>query len=265
MLVRGHFLRAEGRASSWSINMKLPRRTFLHLAAGAATLPVLPRVASALDYPTRPVRIVVGLPAGLAPDLVARLVGQSLSERLGQSFVVENRPGAGGNIGTEIVAKAPPDGYTLLQTLTANAVGETLYPNLSFDYLRDIAQVASIGRAPFVMAINPSLPVKDVPEFIAYAKVNPGKISMASSGNGTSPHVFGELFMMMTGIDMLHVPYRGNYVSDLLAGRTQVIFTGIATVIDFVRDGRLRALAVTTATRVSTLPDLPTIGEFVPG
>jgi tripartite-type tricarboxylate transporter receptor subunit TctC len=251
--------------ASGGASVKLPRRKFLHLAAGAAGLPALPRIASALDYPTRPVRIVVGLPAGLAPDFVARLVGQSLSERLGQSFVVENRPGAGSNIGTEIVAKAAPDGYTLLLTFTANEFGKTLYPNLNFDYVRDISQVASIGRAPFVMATNPSLPVKNVPQFIAYAKVNPGKINMASPGNGTSPHVFGELFKMMTGIDMLHVPYSRNYMPDLLAGRVQVAFTGIATVIDYVKDRRLRALAVTTATRVSMLPDLPTIGEFVPG
>jgi tripartite-type tricarboxylate transporter receptor subunit TctC len=244
--------------------MNLPRRKFLHLAAGAAALPAVSRMAWAQSYPTRPIRIVVGLPAGPTPDLVARLMGQSLSERLGQSCVIENRPGAGTNIAMESVVRAPPDGYTLLWVLADNAINATLYSSLNFNFIRDIAPVAGIGRLPFVMVVNPSVPAKTVPEFIAYAKANPGKINMASPGIGSAPHVFGELFKMMAGIDLVHVPYRGPSMPDLLAGQVQVIFTGIATVIEYVRTDRLRALAVTSATRVDALP-LPTVGEFLPG
>jgi len=208
---------------------------------------------------------MVGYPAGTAPDIIARLVGRGLSERLGQSFVIENRPGAAMNIATEAVVKSPPDGYTLLLVGATNAINATLYANLTFNVVHDIAAVASIGSTPFVMVINPTLPAKTVPEFIAYAKANPGKINMASAGNGTAPHLCGELFKMMAGIDMLHVPYRGNYMPDLLSGQVQVMFTAIGTVIDYIRDGKLRALAVTTASRVGTLPDVPTVGESVPG
>ncbi len=246
--------------------MKLPhRRRFLHLAAGAAALPAASRIASAQTYPARPVRIVVALPAGIAPDIIARLVGQGLSERLGQPFVVENRPGAGTNIGTEAVVRAPADGYTLLLVTVESAINASLYDKLNFNFMRDIAPVASITRAPFVMVVNPSVPAKTVPEFIAYAKAHPGKINMASAGNGTANHVFGEQFKMMTGVDLVHVPYRSSYMPDLLGGQVQVIFTAIATVIEYVRDGKLRALAVTTATRSDALPDIPTMSEFVPG
>jgi tripartite-type tricarboxylate transporter receptor subunit TctC len=245
--------------------MKLPRRQFLRLAAGAAALPTMPRIARAQAYPTRPVRIVVGFPAGLAPDIAARLVGQPLSDRLGQPVVIENRPGAGSNIGTEVVARAPPDGHTLLLAVASNAINQTLYPNLGFDFIRDIAPVAGIGRAPFMMEVNPAVPAKTVPEFIAYAKANPGKINMASPGIGTAPHAFGELFKMLTGVDMQHVPYRGNFYSDLISGQVQVAFVTITSSIEYVRAGKLRALAVTTATRLEEVPDLPTIAEFVPG
>lgn len=245
--------------------MKLPRRKFLHLAAGAAALPALSQIAKAEAYPTRPVRLVVGLPAGNAPDIVARLVSGGLSQRLGQQFNVENKPGAGTNIATEMVVRSAPDGYTLLFTFLTNAINVTLYPNLDFDYLRDISQVAAVGRVLFVMVVHPAVPAKTVPDFIAYAKGNPGRINMASGGNGSAPHVFGELFKMMAGVDLLHVPYRGNYMPDLLAGQVQVTFTAIGTVIDYVRAGKLRALGVTTATRVDVLPDVPSIGEFVPG
>jgi len=245
--------------------MKLPRRQFLHLAAGAAALPAASRIAWAETYPARPVRIVVGFPAGLTPDIVARLMGQWLSERLGQPFVIENRPGAGTNIGTEAVVRAAPDGYTLLLVSSANAINTSLYQHLTFNFIADIAPVASVDRAPFVMVINPSVPAKTVPEFIAYAKANPGKINMASSGNGTSVHVFGELFKVMAGVDILHVPYRGSYLSDLLGGQVQVVFAAIPTVIGYIRAGQLRALAVTMATRSDALPDIPTVGEFVPG
>ena len=244
--------------------MKLPRRHFLHLAAGAAAMPAMPRGASALDYPTRPVRIIAGFPPGAAPDILARLVGQELSERLGQQFVVENRPGAGSNIGTEIVAKAPPDGYTLLLVVSSNAINTTLYPNLSFDFIRDIVPVAMIGGTPFVMVVTRSFQAKTIPEFIAYAKANPGKINMASQGNGLASHLMGELFKMMAGVDLVHVPYRGNFTADLLAGQVQVAFTPITSVIEYIRDGRLRALAVTTPTRSAALPDVPAMGEFVP-
>jgi tripartite-type tricarboxylate transporter receptor subunit TctC len=223
------------------------------------------RIARAQTYPTRPVRIIVGFPAGLAPDIVARLVGQPLSERLGQPVVIENRPGAGSNIGTEYVVRAPPDGHTLLMAVATNTVNETLYPNLGFRFSRDIAPVAGIGRGAFTLVVHPAVSATSVPELIAYAKANPGKLYMASPGVGTTPHVFGELFKMMAGIDMQHVPYRGNFYSDLLGGQVQVAFVTIVSSIDFVRTGQLRALGVTTARRVQALPDLPTIGDFVPG
>ena len=245
--------------------MKLPRRTFLHLAAGAAALPATSRFAWAQAYPTRPVRIIVPFPAGQATDTIARLVGQSLLERLGQPFIIENRPGAGGNIGTESVVRATPDGYTLLLVGLPNAMNATLYKKLNFNFIRDIAPVASIGGVPYVMVINPSVPAKTVPEFIAYAKANPSKINMASSGSGSVSHVFGERFKMMTGIDLVHVPYRGGYVPDLLSGQVQVVFGTISTCIQYIRGGMLHALAVTTATRSDVLPDIPTLAEFVPG
>jgi tripartite-type tricarboxylate transporter receptor subunit TctC len=245
--------------------MKLPRRKFLHLATGAVALPALPRFASALDYPTRSVRVIVGLPAGGGPDIVARLISQRLSEQLGQPIVIENRPGAGGTIGTEIVVRAPPDGYTLLWVVTSYAFDAALYPNLNFNFIRDIAPVAAVGRDPFVLVVNPSVPAKTIPEFIAYAKANPGRLNMASIGNGTAPHVFGELFKMMAGVDLVHVPYRGYPLPDLLGGRVQVFFGAIAPSLGYIRVGKLRALAVTTATRVDVLPDIPTLGEFLPG
>jgi len=245
--------------------MKLFRRQFLHLAAGAAALPVLSRNASAQTYPTQSVRLIVGFPAGNASDILARLIAQSLSERLGQQFVVENRPGAGGNVGTEIVARALPDGYTLLLVLSSNAYSATLYANLNFNFIRDIAPVACIVDAPYAMVVNPSVPAKTVPEFIAYAKANPGKLNMASAGIGGATHVFGELFMMMAGVNLLHVPYRGNFMPDLLGGQVQVVFAPITHLIEYIRTGKLRALAVTSATRSAALPDIPTMGEFVPG
>jgi len=248
--------------------MKLPhRRQFLHLAAGAAALPALSHAARAQTYPTRPVRWIVGTPPGGALDIVARLMGQWLTERFGQPFVIENRPGSGSNIATEAVVRAAPDGYTLLLVATANAINATLYDydRLSHNFIRDIAPVAGISREPNVMVVNPSFPAKTVPEFIAYAKANPGKINMASAGNGTSPHVSGELFKVMTGVNLIHVPYRGGApaLSDLLGGQVQVYFGILASSIEYVRTGKLRALAVTTASRSEALPDIPTIGEFV--
>jgi tripartite-type tricarboxylate transporter receptor subunit TctC len=245
--------------------MKLPRRRFLHLAAGAAALPAVSRIARAQTYPTRPVRIIVGFPAGQATDSVARIMGQSLSQRLGQQFVVENRTGAGGNIGTEAVVKAAPDGYTLLLATLPNVINTTLYSNLNFDFIRDITPVASIGGGAYVVVVNPSVPAKTVPEFIAYAKANPGKVNMASSGIGSTSHVFGELFEMMTGVKLVHVPYRSGYVADMLGGQVQVVFGSIAASIQHIKSGMLRALAVTTATRSDALPDVPTIAESVPG
>jgi tripartite-type tricarboxylate transporter receptor subunit TctC len=245
--------------------LKLPRRKFLHLAAGSAALAALSRMASALDYPTRPVHIVVPFPPGGAPDIEGRLIGQWLSQRLGQQFIVDNRPGAAGNIGTEIVAHAPPDGYTLLLTTSATVVNVAFYTNLNYNFVRDIIPVGSIGITPFVMTITPSFPAKTVAEFIAYAKANPDKINMASQGTGTTPHVCGELLMMMTGIKLLHVPYRGNLMPDLLAGQVQLYFSPMPQAIEFVRDGRLRALAITTEERSDLLPDVPTVGETVPG
>ena len=245
--------------------MKLHRRQFLQSVAGAASLPAALRIARAQNYPVRPVRIIVGYPAGTAPDIIARLVGQGLSERLAQQFVIDSRPGAATNIAVEVAVKSPPDGYTLLMVGATNAINATLYANLSFNVVHDVAAVASIGGTPFVMVVNSSLPAKTVPEFIAYAKANPGKINMASAGNGTAPHVFGELFKMMADVNMLHVPYRGNYMPDLLSGQVQVMFTAIGTVIEYIRDGKLRALAVTSARRVGALPNVSTMGEFVPG
>jgi tripartite-type tricarboxylate transporter receptor subunit TctC len=247
--------------------MNLARRQFLHLAAGAAALPVMAPVARARTYPTRPVRIIVGFAAGGVSDILTRLMGQWLSDRLGQQFVIENRPGAGGNIATEAVVRAPADGYTLLLVGPPAAINATLYDKLSFNFLRDIAPVASMSREPSVVVVHPSFPAKTVPEFIAYAKIHPGKINMASPGNGTAPHVSGELFKMMAGIDMVHVPYRGGTpaLTDLLGGQVQVMFGVLPSSIAHIRAGRLRALAVTTAERSETLPDIPTVGEFVPG
>ena len=247
--------------------MQLPRRTFLHLAAGAAALPATSRFAWAQAYPTRPVRLIVPFgPAG-ASDITARLIGQWLSERLGQQFVIENRPGAGGTIGTEAVVRAAPDGYTLLYVTTANAVSATLYDKLNFNFIRDIAPVAPIVRFPYIMVVNPSVPAKTLPEFIAYAKANPGKINMASVGIGSTPHVNGELFKVMTGTNMVHVPYRSAaaVMTDLLSGQVQLYFGTTASSLEYVRTGKLRALAVTIERRLDALPDIPTVGDFVPG
>src|SRR4029077_8646041 len=251
--------------------MNLPRRKFLrltmHLAAGAALAPALPRQASALDYPVRPVRLVDGCAAGGPVDIVARLLGQWLSRQFGQPFVVDNRPGAATNIATEEVVRAAPDGYTLLWTTTANTTNATLYDNLSFNFMRDIAPVATIDRFPLVMEVNPAVPVKTVPEFIAYAKANPGKINYGSGGIGTIQHVAGELFKFMTGVDLVHVPYRGAalVLNDLLAGQVQASFSPIASSLGYIRADRLRALAVTGTARSPALPDLPTVAEFLPG
>jgi tripartite-type tricarboxylate transporter receptor subunit TctC len=239
----------------------------LHLAAGAAALPAVSRYAWAQVYPSRPVRIIVGFAPGGAYDIAARLMSQFLSERLGQQFIIDNRPGGGGNIGTEAVVRAPPDGYTLLIVGSYNATNAALYEKLNFNFIRDIAPVASIIRAPIVMAVNPTVPAKTVPEFIAYAKANAGKINMASGGIGTPGHVAGELFKMMAGVDLVHVPYRGvgPALVDLLAGQVQVMFPSMASSIEYVKAGKLRALAMTTATRSEALPDIPTVGEFLPG
>ena len=245
--------------------MKLPRREFLQLTAGVAVLPALPRTAMALDYPTRPVRIVVATPAGLAPDIVARVVGEPLARRLGQPVVVENRPGAGGNIGTEVVVRAPPDGYTLLMANAANAINASLYANLNFNFIRDVAPIAGIARGTLVLEVHPALPIKTVPEFIAYAKANPGRINMASPGVGTPPHVFIELFKMMTGVDLTHIPYRSSLYPDLLGGQVQGAFVTVISSLEYIRAGKLRALGVTATTQVEALPDVPPIGKFVPG
>jgi tripartite-type tricarboxylate transporter receptor subunit TctC len=247
--------------------MKLPRRRFLHLAAGAGALPGVTRIAWAQTYPSRPVRLIVGFPPGGGTDIMARLIGQSLSERLGQSFVIENRPGAGSNIGTESVVHASADGYTLLMETIPNTVNATLYEGLNYNFIRDIAPVAAISRVPNIMAVPPSFPAKNIPEFLAYAKQNPGKVNMASSGNEASEHVFGELFKMMSGVDMLHVPYRGAAVAltDLMGAQVQVMFATMPAVIQYVRAGKLRALAVTTARRSEALPEVSSLSEFVPG
>jgi len=247
--------------------MRLPRRTFLHLAAGAAAFPAAARLASAQAYPARPVRLVVGFAAGGANDILARLLGEWFSERMGQPFLVENRPGASGNIAAEAVAKAAPDGYTLLFVNAPNAINATLYEKLGFNFATDIVPVGGIMRVPNVMEVTPSLPVRSVPEFIAYAKANPDKLNMASAGVGTSIHVCGELFKMMTGIRMAHVPYRGSapMLTDLIGGQVQVTFDNLPPSIEFIRAGKLRPLGVTTATRSEALPEVPSIGEFVPG
>jgi tripartite-type tricarboxylate transporter receptor subunit TctC len=244
-----------------------PRRRFLVLATGAAVLPAVSRFAWAQTYPTRPVRIIVGNPPGGGTDIVARLIGQSLSERLGQQFIIENRPGAGSNIGTEAVVRAAPDGYTLLLVSQANAANATLYQKLNFNFIRDIMPVAPISGAPSIMAVHPSFPAKTVPEFIAYARANPGKVNMASEGVGASGHVFGELFKIMAGVDLLHVAYRGAApaLTDLMGAQVQVMFSTMPASIQYVRDGTLRALAVTTATRSEALPEVPAVGEFLPG
>src|SRR4249919_245517 len=247
--------------------MKFPRRTFLHLAAGAAALPALPRIAMAEAYPSRPVRIVVGFAAGGATDIQGRLMGQWLSDRLGQQFFVENRAGASGNIGTEAVAKSDPDGYTLLQIVTPHAINAALYSNLNFDFVRDIAPVVCAARLAYVVVVNPSVPVKTIPEFIAYAKANPGKINYGSAGPGTPQNIACELFKMMAGVDLVHVPYRGGApaATDLVAGHLQVIFAPVSESIQHIKADKLRALAVTTTARLDVLPDVPTVAEFVPG
>ena len=247
--------------------MKLHRRKLLQLAAAGLAAPAFPHSTLAEDYPTRPVRIVAGFAAGGGVDITARLIGQWLNERLGQSFVVENRTGAGGNIGTEAVVSAAPDGYTLLLATVPNAVNAALYNNLKFNFIRDIAPVAGIIRVPMIILLHPSMPVKTVPELIAYAKANPGKVNMASAGNGSAPHMAGELFKMMAGVNMVHVPYRGQgpALTDLLGGEVQVLFATAPGTTDYIASGKLRALAVTTAARAEVVPDLPPVGDFVPG
>jgi tripartite-type tricarboxylate transporter receptor subunit TctC len=247
--------------------MELNRRQFLQLGASVAALPAASRLARAQDYPSRPVRWIVPFSPGGGTDVVARLVSQSLSERLGQPFIVENRPGAGANIGTEVVVRAAPDGYTLLLAATVNTINATLYDKLDFDFMRDIAPVAAIIRIPNVMVVHPSVPATSIPEFIAYARAHPGKINFASAGTGTSQHVAGELFKIMAGIDMVHIPYRGTgpALTDLLAGRVQVLFLGAVSSMKYVESGKLRALALTSAARSPALPNLPTMAEFLPG
>ena len=247
--------------------MTLPRRQFLHLVAGAVALPVLSRIASAQAYPARPVRIIVPVGPGGAPDIVARLIGQSLSERLGQSFVVENRPGGAGNIGTEAVVRAAPDGYTLLVIAPSHVINATLYEKLNYNLIRDIAPVASMIRSPNVLVVHPSVPVNTIPELIAHAKANPGKLNMASTGIGGNPHLAGELFKIMTGINMVHVPYRSAaaVLTDLLSGQVQIYFASTASATEYIRLGKLRALAVTTLTRTEVLPGVPAVAEFLPG
>jgi tripartite-type tricarboxylate transporter receptor subunit TctC len=247
--------------------MTLPRRKFLYLAAGAAALPVEARFARAQAYPARPVRLVVQVQAGSAPDIIARVIGQWLSDRLGQPVVIDNRPGASGNVGTEAVIRSPADGYTLLFCMSANAINPSLYDNLRFSFMRDTAPVASIGRIPLVLEVHPSIPAKTVPEFIAYAKAHPGKINIASSGNATPLHVAAELFKMTAGVDLVHVPYRGEPVArpDLLAGRVQAMFGVVPSSLPHLRSGAMRALAVTTEKRLEVLPDVPAMAEFFPG
>jgi tripartite-type tricarboxylate transporter receptor subunit TctC len=254
-------------AVSWEDVMKLVRRKFLHLAAGAAVLPIGTRIAQAQAYPSRPVRIIVPFAAGGGTDITARVIGQWLSDRLGQQFIIENRPGGGTNIGTEAAAKATADGYTLLMVGTSNTANVSLYDKLNFDLIRDFAPVGGVIRAPHVVVVNLAMPVKTIPEFIAYTKTNPTKVNMASAGNGTAGHLGGELFKMLTGVNMQHVPYRGGgpALLDLIAGQVQVYFAGMPEAIEYVRTGKVRALAVGTATRTDALPDVPTVGEFVPG
>jgi tripartite-type tricarboxylate transporter receptor subunit TctC len=246
--------------------MNILRRQFLQLAAGAAALPISSGLARAQGYPSRPVRIVVSYPAGNASDIIVRVLAQTLSERLGQPCVVENRPGGGGTLGAGVVAKASPDGYTLLmEVVTANVMNSTIYPDLSYDFARDIAPVARLAQGPYLMLLNPAVPAATLPEFIAYAKANPGKVNMASTGNGSPTHVFGELFRMRAGIDVLHVPYRGSFMPDLLGGQVQLVFGPMAQSIKYIQAGKLRGLAVTTANRQPALPEVPTVGEFLPG
>jgi tripartite-type tricarboxylate transporter receptor subunit TctC len=247
--------------------VKFRRRAFVHLAVGAAALPAVPRLSRAQAYPSRPARIVVGFAAGGATDIQARLMGQWLSDRLGQQFIVDNKPGASGNIGTEAVAKAAPDGYTLLQVVTPHAINAALYSNLNFDFLRDIAPVICLARLAYVVVVNPSVPAKTLPEFIAYAKANPGKINYGSAGQGTPQNISCELFKMMAGVDLIHVPYRGGApaIVDLIGGHLQVIFAPVSEAIEHIRSGKLRPLAVTTAARLDVFPDLPTVADFVPG
>jgi tripartite-type tricarboxylate transporter receptor subunit TctC len=247
--------------------MNFPRRQFLHLALGAAALPAVSRMARAQTYPARPVRFIVPAAPGNTSDILARLLGQRLSERLGQPFIIENRPGGGTNIGTEAVVRSAPDGYTLLLITPANAINATLYDRLNFNFIRDIVPVASIWRVPNVVVVNPSFPAKTVPEFIAYAKANPGKINFATSGIGTSSHLSGELFKMIAGVNLVHVPYRGTVatITDLISGQVQVIFDNVSTCIEYIKVGRLRALAVTTAARSELLPNIPSVGDFLPG
>jgi tripartite-type tricarboxylate transporter receptor subunit TctC len=244
-----------------------PRRRFLHLAVGAAAWPAVPRIARAETYPSRPVRIIVGFPAGGATDIQARLMSQWLSDRLGQQFIVENRGGASGNIGTEAVAKAPADGYTLLQVATPNVINAALYSNLNFDFMRDIAPVICAAKLAYVVVVHPSLPITTIPEFIAYAKANPGKMNYGSAGHGTPQNISCELFKMMAGVDLVHVPYRGGApaTTDLVGGHLQVIFSPVSESIQHIKAGKLRALAVTTTTRLDVLPDIPTMADFVPG
>jgi tripartite-type tricarboxylate transporter receptor subunit TctC len=247
--------------------MRLPRRQFLHLAGGIATFPAVLRIAKAENYPYKPVRFIIGYTPGGSADIAARLMGQWLSERLGQSFIVESRPGAGSNIGTEAVIRSPPDGYTILLVAPANTINATLYGKLNYNFLRDIAPVAGIIRFPNVMEVNPSVPAKTVPEFITYAKSNPGKINFASSGNGSTIHMSGELFKMMTGVDIVHVPYRGSAqaLTDMLGGQVQVMFDNVPTSLEHIRSGKLRPLAVTTSLRSEVLPDVPAVADFVSG
>jgi tripartite-type tricarboxylate transporter receptor subunit TctC len=242
---------------------KIVRREFLQLIGGAAGLPFA-TAALAENYPERPVRLVVYFPAGTANDIIGRLISQRLSERMGQPVVVDNHPGAAGNLGTELVAHAAPDGYTLLLAGAPNAVNTTLYDNLSFNFIRDIVPVACIGKGPFVVVVNPDVPAHSIAEFINYAKSNPDKINMVTGGKGTSTHVFGELFMMKTGVKLVHVPYRSDYMADLVAGQVQIVFGPIPSLISYIRNGKLRALAVTTAARSPALPDIPAVGETVP-
>jgi tripartite-type tricarboxylate transporter receptor subunit TctC len=245
--------------------MKLLRRQILRLVAGAAAVPGISRIAGAQDYPNKPVRLIVGFPAGNAPDIIARLIGQWLSDQLGQQFIIENRPGAASNIATEAAVSAPADGYTLLLIVLTNVLNQALYSKLKFDFIRDVSPVAIIANAPFVLIVTPSFPAQTVPELIAHAKANPGKINMASGGNGAATHVFGELFKTMAGVDLVHVPYRSSYMPDLLSGQVQLVFNPIPQSMEYIRSGHVRALGVTTARRLEALPGVPALGEFVPG
>jgi tripartite-type tricarboxylate transporter receptor subunit TctC len=258
-------LKTKTNGRIWEDAMELPRRIFLQLAGASAALPALPRLASADTYPSRPVHIITGYPAGASPDIIARLIADALSRRIGQQFIVDDRPGAGSNIGTEVVAHAAPDGYTLLMAVSTNAINATLYTKLNFDFTKDFTPVARVGVTPFVIVSNPSFPPKTVPELIAYSKGHPGQVNFATQGVGTGPHAAAELFKMMTGADLVHVPYKGNFNADLLGGQIPLSFASIAGEMEFVKDGRLRCIAVTTDARSDALPDVPTIAESVPG